>query len=143
MRSLLHVLLTLCLLGAAAAAPASEHGGAETEGGSTAASGFLDIKPALITNYGGPGAIHFLKIEITLRLSKDPQANVLVTHHMPVIRHTLIMLFSRQDEAALTSMEGKEKLRAEALDAVQKALDAEEHKKLVEDLLFTNFVIQR
>lgn len=145
MRSLVHFLLRLCLLCTIASAHAAEHGEGGGEGGGEkagSASEYLDIKPALITNYGGPGPIHFLKAELTLRLSKDAEASELVMRHMPHIRHELIMLFSRQSEDNLTSMQSKEQLRQDALAAVQKVLQAEENKKLVQDLLFTNFVIQ-
>ncbi len=143
MRPFIYWLLRLCLLSVMTCAGAHA---AEDEGGSeksaAASSEYLAIKPALITNYGGPGPIHFLKAEITLRLSKNAEASELVMRHMPHIRHELIMLFSRQDEATLETMPGKEQLRQDALAAVQKVLQSEENKKLVEDLLFTNFVIQ-
>ncbi len=104
---------------------------------------YIDIKPALITNYGGPGPIHFLKAEMTLRVSKEHEANTHVARHMPQIRHELIMLLSRQNQENLETMTGKEQLRQEALTAVQKIVETETGKKLVEDLLFTNFVIQQ
>jgi len=107
------------------------------------ASEYLDIKPALIANYGGPGPIHFLKAEISLRIGKDPGANKKVAHHMPRIRHELVMLLSSQNEEAITSMEGKEQLRNDALAALQKIFQEESGRPLVEDLLFTNFVVQR
>lgn len=122
-------------------AHASEEAAAEGEKAAVS-SEYLEIKPALITNYGGPGPIHFLKVEISLRLDKDAEANSLVMHHMPHIRHELVMLFSRQSEDNLATMQGKEQLRQDALLAVQKVLEEEEHKKVVDDLLFTNFVVQ-
>ena len=142
MRSFIHWLLRLCLLSAFVITSAHA---AESEGESAKTapnSEYLDIKPALITNYGGAGPIHFLKAELTLRLSKESQASELVMRHMPHIRHELIMLFSRQNEDNLATMQGKEQLRQDALAAVQKVLQSEENKKLVDDLLFTNFVIQ-
>ena len=117
------------------------------EGGEKAAAGvsseYVEIKPALITNYGGPGPIHFLKADISLRVSKDNDAAVNVMHHLPHIRHELVMLFSKQTDDSLSTMEGKEKLRTDALAAVQKVVQDEEGKNLVEDLLFTNFIVQR
>ncbi len=106
-------------------------------------SEYMEIKPALITNYGGPGPIHFLKAEITLRVGKQPETRDAVAHHLPRIRHELIMLLSRQNEVDLESMEAKEKLRMTALTTIQTFMEAETGKKNVEDLLFTNFVIQR
>ncbi len=142
MQSFLHWLLRLCLFGVITATGVHASEGEREAEKTATASEYLEIKPALITNYGGAGPIHFLKAELTLRLSKDPDANQLVMRHMPHIRHDLIMLFSRQNEDNLATMQGKEQLRQEALTAVQKILQSEENKKLVDDLLFTNFVIQ-
>lgn len=141
MRSITFWLLRLYLVCASTIVFAAEHGGeAKSEGGAT--SEYMELKPALITNYGGPGPIHFLKAEITLRLSKTAEANEAVVHHMPRIRHELIMLLTRQNSTNLESMQGKEQLRQDALTTVQKLLEAETGKKNIEDLLFTNFVIQ-
>lgn len=142
MRSFIQSLLRLCLLSAIAIAGAHANEGEGEGEKASSASEYLELKPALITNYGGPGPIHFLKAELTLRLGKDPQANELVMRHMPHIRHDLIMLFSRQNEENLITMQGKEQLRQDALAAVQKILESETNKKLVDDVLFTNFVIQ-
>lgn len=140
MRPFILLLLLLCLFSATPGAHASGGGGEGEKAAQT--SEYLEIKPALITNYGGPGPIHFLKAELTLRVSKDVEASEVVRHHLPQIRHELIMLFSRQNSENLESMQGKEQLRQDALAAVRKIVETEEGKKLVEDLLFTNFVIQ-
>jgi flagellar FliL protein len=103
---------------------------------------YVDLRPSFVTNYGGPGPIHYLKIDIALRLGKRADAAALVDHNMPYIRHILVMLLSRQTDASVGSMEGKEKLRADALAAVKKMLQEETGREPVEDLLFTNFVVQ-
>lgn len=143
MRLLTLWVLRFCLLCASASVPAAEHGGGESKAEGGGAGEYMEIKPALITNYGGPGPIHFLKAEIALRVGKLPETREVVAHHMPRIRHELIMLLSRQNETDLESMEGKEKLRQNALGTLQKLMEAETGKKNIEDLLFTNFVIQR
>lgn len=125
------------------AAPGMHAQASEKEQGATATSEYLDIKPALITNYGGPGPIHFLKAEIALRVGQNPEEGNKVAHHMPQIRHELVMLFSRQTEDSIATMEGKEQLRKDALTAVQKVVTAEEGKPIVTDLLFNNFIVQR
>lgn len=142
MRLFIRWMLRVCLLCASAGVFAAEHGGGESKG-EAGVSEYMELKPALITNYGGPGPIHFLKAEITLRVGKLPETRETVAHHMPRIRHELIMLLSRQNETDLESMEGKEKLRQDALGTLQKFMEAETGKKNIEDLLFTNFVIQR
>jgi flagellar protein FliL len=127
------------------------HGGlalasAKKEGDEKPAAGaseYLDIKPAIITNFGGVGPVHFVKAEIALRVGKNPNDNVAVQHHLPQIRHTLVMLMARQTDATLSTMQGKEQIRQEALTAVQKILQDEEGEPLVADVLFNNLIIQR
>lgn len=114
----------------------------EEKEGSGEGSEYLDIRPAIITNYGGPGPIHFVKVDMSLRLVKDPDAQAKVAHHLPHIRHELIMLFSRQSADNIMTMESKEQLRGQALAAVQKVIKDEEGESLVQDLLFTNFIVQ-
>lgn len=128
-------------VGHAFASSEKKEEGGEKAGG--VGSEYVEIKPALIANYGGPGPIHFLKADISLRVSKDTDAALNVLHHMPHIRHELVMLFSKQTDDSLSTMEGKEQLRADALAAVKKVVKDEEGKDLVEDLLFTNFIVQR
>lgn len=114
----------------------------EEPAGAGTASEYLDVRPAIITNFGGPGPIHFLKADISLRLAKDPEAQAKVAHHLPQIRHHLIMLFSRQTTDGVMTMESKEQLRQQALAAIQKVIKDEEGTQLVEDVLFTNFIVQ-
>ena len=123
--------------------PGPVHAEEEAAAPKSAASEYLELKPAFIANYGGAGPIHYLKVDVALRLVKEEKAAALVDHHMPYIRHILVMMLSRQTDETISSMEGKEKLRADALAEVQKTLQAEEGQPLVEDLLFTNFVVQR
>ena len=135
--------LGVSTLGISQAALAEAEGG---EGGESKAAGkseYLEMKPSFIANYGGPGPIHFLKVDIALRLDKGEKTGVTVEHHMPYLRHALVMLLSRQTDETISTMEGKEKIRADALAAVQKILQDEEGAPLVQDLLFTNFVVQR
>ncbi len=117
-------------------------GGGE-EKPAVAASEYLDLKPAIITNFGGVGPIHFLKAEIALRVGKNPENSIAVQHHLPQIRHTLVMLLARQTDDTLSTMQGKEQIRQEALVAVQKIMQEEEGKPLVEDVLFNNLIVQR
>lgn len=121
---------------------AAEHGGGE-EAAAASVSEYLDLKPAIITNFGGVGPVHFVKAEISLRVGKNPENNITVQHHLPQIRHTLVMLLARQTDDTLSTMQGKEQIRQEALAALQKVMQEEEGKPLVEDVLFNNLIIQR
>lgn len=102
---------------------------------------YLEIKPSIVTNYGGVGKLRYFKSDISLRVLSSDEERVM--WHLPYIRSELVSLFSRQDELALTTREGKEGLRKQALEAVQSVLQEEEGAPLIEDLLFTNFIIQK
>lgn len=144
MKKFRHSLLFWCALSTALSCGetfAAEHGGEAAASGPV--SEYMNLKPAIITNFGGAGPIHFLKAEISLRVGKDPENGLAVQHHIPQIRHTLVMLLARQTDETLGTMQGKEQIRQDALAAVQKVLQDEEGKKLVEDLLFNNLIVQR
>ena len=63
--------------------------------------------------------------------------------HDALVRHQIVMLLSRQSEKSLSTPEGQEALRVEALSMVQEALKKETGKEQIEDLFFTSFVVQR
>ena len=62
--------------------------------------------------------------------------------HMPVIRDSVLMLFSMQNEDELASREGKEQFRAEILAEVQKVIEEHTGNPGVEAVYFTNLVMQ-
>lgn len=101
---------------------------ANSGGGETFKEGvnYLPIKPALVVNYGGPGRVKYIKAEISLRVENAHSAQE-VTHHMPLVRDTLIMLISSVTDEQMSSGDGKEKMRVEALAKLNQALEAAEH----------------
>ncbi|MFT5693160.1 MAG: flagellar FliL protein [Oceanicoccus sp.] len=105
------------------------------------ASIYMDLKPAFVVNYGGVGKLRYLKTNITLRL--ESQGSASIRRHMPYIRHTLVMLLSKSTDDDMSSMEGKELLRHNALEAVRALLVKEEGEHFVKDLLFSSFIVQQ
>jgi flagellar FliL protein len=104
-------------------------------------SSYVELFPAFVANYGSGSRLHYLKTEISLRVA-DLGVDA-VRHHMPAIRHEIIMLLSRQDNETVNSAQGKESIRKQALAVVQEALAREESGLQIDDLLFTSFIIQR
>ena len=102
---------------------------------------YFAIKPAFVVNYGGAGRLRYLKTSITLRVETGGMMDV--RHHLPYIRHSLVMLLSRQTDEDMSSMEGRELLRQSALDTVRQVLIEEEGEEAVKDLLFDSFIVQR
>lgn len=105
---------------------------------------YLSITPAFVTNFGGPGKMRYLRIEVALRLNDPQNSAPVVDRHMPLVKHAMIMLMSEQVEEDLGTMEGKELLRQAALEEVRKIYAEQEKgtKDPIKDLLFSSFIIQ-
>jgi flagellar FliL protein len=131
-----------CLLLVPSITMAQDEGGKDDSSGASA-SRYIDLKPAFVVNYGGAGKLRYLKTDIALRVGGDSTGPGDIRHHMPYIRHALVMRLSRASEEELSSMEGKELLRQEALESVRDILVKEEGAQYVEDLLFNSFIVQR
>lgn len=102
---------------------------------------FIDLTPALVGNYGSGPRLKYFKADIALKVT-GKEASEKVEHHEPLIRNQLVMLFAQQTDDSLGSVDGKEKLRQEALKQVQTVIQQEEGKPLVDDLLFNNLIVQ-
>ena len=105
---------------------------------------YVELKPTFVTNYGisDNGRLRYIKADVTVRVS-NKDAEYAARYHLPALRNTLVMLLSRQDESTVSSASGRETIKAEALAEVREILQAEEGDPFIEDLMFTNFVVQR
>jgi flagellar protein FliL len=102
---------------------------------------YLALDPAFVVNFEDQGVVRFLQITAEVG-THDPLALDAVKLHMPIIRNNLVMLFSNLNLANVTTREGKEKLRADALVEVQKVLQDQTGDPGVENIYFTSFVMQ-
>ncbi|WP_372717443.1 flagellar basal body-associated protein FliL [Immundisolibacter sp.] len=107
----------------------------------TAPAAYTPLDPPFVVNFEDDGAIRFLQVSVDV-MSRDPAVGEAVKLHMPAIRDQLIILFSSSDYATLSSREGKETLRAEALTTLKALLKAQHAPTDVDGLYFTNFVMQ-
>lgn len=105
---------------------------------------YVQLQPAFVTNYGftDNGRLKYVKTDISVRVSTQA-AEMATRYHLPALRNALILLLSQQDEAAVSTGGGRDLLRAQALVEVNEILEREEGEALIDDLLFTNFVVQR
>jgi|TARA_A100001518_G_C1216904_1_gene59936 flagellar FliL protein len=103
---------------------------------------YHNLTPALIGNLADQGnRLKFFKADVSLRVS-GTEAEEKLKRHEPLIRHQMVMLFSAQTSEIINAPDGRENLRIEALKKVQDAINGEEGKPIVEDLLFNNLIIQ-
>jgi flagellar FliL protein len=102
---------------------------------------YLELTPAFVVNLADDEAMRFLQVEVQI-MSRDPKVIDAAKDHMPRIRNSLLMLFGQQHFHELGTREAKEALQKQALQEVQKALDAEGAPSQVEAVYFTSLVMQ-
>ena len=138
MKRLVSFFITITLLGLSSFALAVAGGGGDASANSP---GYLPLKPPFVVNIRDGKKSRFLQVQIQLKLS-DMSKSEKILHHDSIIRHTMLMLLSGQDAMELYSSVGKERLRVKALEAIRTALKDEIKQLPIEDLYFTNFIIQ-
>lgn len=102
---------------------------------------YYPLKPTIIVNFNARGRQRFLQADVSLMVREDDVVAA-IEEHSTMLQHGLLMLFSGQDYTELQTAEGKELLRQSALQEVQRLLEQEIGKAGVEQVLFTNFVMQ-
>jgi len=102
---------------------------------------YLTMDPPFVVNFKDDQSMRFLQVGVSL-MSHDAAALAAAKDADPVIRNALVMLFSSQDYTILSDAAGKQKLQAQALDAVRKIIEKRLGRPGVEALYFTSFVMQ-
>ncbi len=102
-----------------------------------------DEKSAFTVNLAETSEADYLQVEAQL-LTSDPEMPAVIKTHMPALKAALNALLSQQKSSEIKTAQGREQLRQQALDEVRKVLEKQAgiDPDEVEDLLFTNFVMQ-
>ncbi|WP_028694533.1 flagellar basal body-associated protein FliL [Pseudomonas cremoricolorata] len=100
------------------------------------------LSPAFVVNFNQNGRQRYMQVSISLQARNQADLDALKVH-MPVIRNNLVMMFSGQGFDTLAgSPVGQEMLRQKATAVVQEVAQKEVGKPVIDQLLFTNFVLQ-
>lgn len=102
---------------------------------------YEELTPAFVVNFTQNGKPRYMQVSVAL-MGRDQAAMDALKVNMPVLRNNLVMLFSSQDFASLITPVGKEMLRQQATASVQQVAEKETGKVAVEQVLFTNLVLQ-
>lgn len=78
---------------------------------------------------------------MTLRL-KDEATRARLNEYLPEVRSRLLLLFSRQNAAELSTQAGKQKLIAAIKETLAAPLVAGQPKQVVTDVLYTAFILR-
>lgn len=102
---------------------------------------YEELMPAFVVNFNYQGRARYMQVSVAL-MARDQAALDALKVHMPVLRNRLVMLFSSQDFESLITPVGKEMLRQQATASVQELAQKETGSLAVEQVLFTNLVLQ-
>jgi flagellar FliL protein len=103
---------------------------------------YVKLDPPFVVNFEAKGMMRFLQVTVEV-MTRDPATVELVKQNDPMIRNDLILLFGNQTYQTISTREGKDQLRAEALKVVSDVITAEGGDGAkVEQLFFTSFVMQ-
>jgi flagellar protein FliL len=103
---------------------------------------YVALDPPFVVNFEAEQMVRFLQVTVQV-MSRDPATVELIKTNDPVVRNDLLLLLGNQSYTTISSREGKEKLRQEALEAVRKVVtNAGGKAEKVEAVYFTSFVMQ-
>ena len=103
---------------------------------------YIALDPPFVVNFEAEQLVRFLQVTVQV-MTRDPATVELIKTNDPVVRNDLLLLLGNQSYQTISSREGKEKLRLQALDAVRKVVASAGGKaEKVEAIYFTSFVMQ-
>lgn len=125
--------------------PASAEGDAPSAEDAASLAGapsiYLKLDEPFILDFLVDGKQRYLQLNMTVTSKEQTQIDALKLN-MPLIRNSLVLLFSSQSFDELKTMEGKLSLKKAALDAINKLLEQQTGKGGIDAVLFTSFVMQ-
>lgn len=102
---------------------------------------YVELGDPFVINFVEGVQIRYLQVKIEA-MTRDQVVSEAIKTHLPQIRNNLVMMFSNQDYASLTTAEGKQKIRDQALVEIQNILKEETGNTGAEAVYFTSFVMQ-
>jgi flagellar FliL protein len=148
------LLIIMCCLFAASAAgggvyfmtkggeQAQAEEGDDSKSKNKAPAVYVKFDPPFVVNFENKGMMRFLQVSVEV-MTRDARTADIIKEHDPKLRNNLLMLLGGQTYETISTREGKERLRGEALGAVADVIVAEGGKaESVEQLYFTSFVMQ-
>lgn len=142
------VVAVLMMSGGSAEPAPTDAGAAEavvaTDPNALAAKGtamYVSMPRPFIFNVPGASKDRLVQIKVQL-LVRGSNNEETAKVHIPLIESTLLRTFSTSNAEELITVEGKENLKKKALKEVQEALVGVAGSEVVEEVLFTGFVMQ-
>lgn len=113
----------------------------ESSGASVGTALYVPMPRPFRFNVPGSARDRFAEIRAQL-LVRGSDNEEIAKKHIPLLESTLLGVFSQANADDLVTSAGKTSLKQQALTEVQKVMVEIEGKKVVEQVLFTGFVMQ-
>jgi flagellar protein FliL len=101
---------------------------------------YMELKPFTV-NLSADDTVGFLQVQIQV-LTYFSEVSEQLEKHRPLIRNNLTLLFAQQKSNDLRTPEGKEVLQGKVLETIQGVIDKYGKGGEVDNVFFTNFVMQ-
>ena len=102
---------------------------------------YVELGDAFVVNFNDGNRTRYLQVRIEA-MTRDPAISTAINTHLPRIRNNLVFLLSSVTYDQISTLEGKQKLRADTLTEIQKVLKEKIGKPGVEEVYFTSIVMQ-
>lgn len=121
-------------------ANAEEEEPVEQEDQTLAEYAYYGFEPEIVTNYLASGRkLGFVRISVELMV-KDPADLVAIEHHDPLLRAAIIEILGSQTSDKVKSLTGREEIRRECYEALNRLIEQETGKPLIVNMLFTKYL---
>lgn len=103
---------------------------------------YIAMDPPFVVNFKAKSAVRFLQVTVQI-MTRDAGTQALIKENDPIVRNDLLAMLGNIEYETISTTEGKEALRQQALTVVRKIVGDEGGKpELVEAVYFTSFVMQ-
>lgn len=104
---------------------------------------YYGFDPDIVTNYVAESkrTLGYIRVSVELMLPGKEMLPV-IEYHEPIILDTIIGILSKQPEKKIKSLTGREEIRQQIIDQLQKTLQRETGQTIIQDVLFTKYLYQ-
>jgi flagellar protein FliL len=108
---------------------------------STGPANYVPLDPPFVVSFDADDGTRYLQLQVQA-MTRSERTIDDIKKHAPALRNAFLFLLSGYDLEELSTLAGKEKLRAELLAKANEVLAKNGVEGQIEELYFTNLVIQ-
>ena len=134
------IFVTLTMTGGVPSDTAEAAPDAESAKPNTAAAIYLPLDPPFTVTLAADNAHRYLQVTLSVMAHSEAAIDA-VRRHRPAVRDNINMLLSSLSYKELSTREGKEKLRQQAIEQISQTLADNGEEETIDAIYFTDLVI--